>query len=158
MKKIILQTGFILFITLCCCLFVSGQGNPSSPVLIRQDTVVWDIPANVSERLLRAIETGIVKTVDYFTGKAIPANKIYTWRMGTDTVARYDSNENMKYEVIQLSRKPGSITRLQVVQSWYWNAEKGELFSRVNRIELIEELRDASGFFRGYTPLCRINY
>lgn len=139
-------------------LFVSGQPDASPGIPVRQDTIIWEVADSLPVLLLQAIEKGKVKAMDHFSGEQIPAAEIYTWRMVKDTVARYDSDSNIKYEVVQSFRKPEAITRLRIMQSWYWDTEKSRLYSRVSWMELLEEVYDASGSFRAYRPLCRIYY
>jgi len=163
MKKITTTT-----VAFAILMFAASAQNNSR--FLRHDTVVlnssecnWKLSkstnSSVGKSILLSIKQGKLKAIDPFSGKSIPADKIFTWNMPTDTVAVYDGKkEETKYKVVMSEIDPSKISRIKIYQNWYLDATNGKLFSRINFIDLMIELNDPSGLFLGYRSFCRINY
>jgi hypothetical protein len=151
-----------IFIWLLALLLPSvtfAQPVNQDAVLIRHDTVMIKADKTIIETILKAIDEGKIVAIDQVTGQPIPAGKVYTWRMATDTILRYDSNgSNAKPEVVQQLRKAASITNIRVMHDWYFNVTENRFTSYTRWIELLEEIHTSTGDFIGMRPLCRVYY
>ena len=128
--------------------------------LIRHDTTILSAEdgKSFSKSILRSIATGKLKAVDPETGKVIPANKIYTWRMPADTVASFDAAGNTKYKVVQQRHSLNDMNQVRIFHDWSIDTSTGKLISVIKRIDLLEEIHSSSGMSIGYRTLCRIDY
>ena len=165
MKKYSITTVFAVII-------FGAIAQPNSTV-IRHDTVLlkstecnWLIPLvhkkdnsnNTSENtigdfILQSVRKGKLKAFDFYSGKQIPANQLYTWNMPADTVAGAT-----KYRIVQAKLDPARITLIRVQQDWRLNYSNGEIFSRIRWIELITQVYSSLGDLIGTKPFCRIYY
>jgi hypothetical protein len=150
-----------LILSFILMVFASGvlaQSN-SNAILTRRDTIRMEADKIIAESMLQAIDQGKLKAVDCVTNEPIPASQVYTWRMATDTVMRYDTaTDTAKMEIVRQQRKATAITQIKVQQDWYLDAKSGKLSSRINWVELLEEISSFSGDFIGYRSFCRIYY
>ena len=78
--------------------------------------------------------------------------------MPVDTTAVSDKDGNVKYVIVHQHRSANDITRVKVFHDWYQDNSSGKLSSRVQRIELLEEIKNFPGEFMGYRPLFKIYY
>lgn len=161
------------------CFSSFAQTGPSNKLLVRHDTAVllateceWiiksllintpaqtaEIGKSVPQVILEAIGKGKIKAIDIETNQPIPTNKIFTWRIGTDTVLTFDEAGNEKYKVIQRIRDAEGISRIKVYQDWYFDMTTKKFQSIIKWIELMEEVHTSTGNFIGYIALCRIYY
>ncbi len=172
MKKYSITTVFAVII-------FGAIAQPNSTI-IRHDTVLlkstecnWLIPLvhnkndssnSTSENtigglILQIVKKGKLKAFDFYSGKQIPANQIYTWNIPADTVADYNENTGAtKYRIVQAKLDPASITLIRVQQDWRLNYSNGEIFSRIRWIELITQVYSSLGDLIGTKPFCRIYY
>lgn len=151
-----------------------AQKNLSNGILVRHDTTTlkagdckWIIKSqtktgetgeSVSQIILQAIKKGDLKASDPSTNLPIPANKIFTWQMAADTIATMDNAGNTQYKVVQAEHNPDHIPVIRIYQDWYFDDQSGKFRSEIKYIELIEEVKNASGNFIGYQAFCRIKY
>ncbi len=113
----------------------------------------------VAEWFLLAIKKGKLKATDAYSGKPIPASKIFTWDMPADTVAVYDNNREVtSYKVVVHEIDPEKISQIRIQQDWYLDRTGGKVFSRIKWIELLMEVQSPGGEWLGYKPFCRIYY
>ena len=114
---------------------------------------------SMGDFLVNAVKTGNLKAYDGMSGELIPANKIDTWKMGIDTVANYDSDsDKTMYKIIQRKINLQQLSRIRILQDWFLNSVTGKLFSKINCIELLQEVNNPIGIFIGYKIFCRIYY
>ncbi len=156
-----------------------AQTSQSNTLLVRHDTTVlqsdeceWiiksllmntpaltsEIGKSVPQIILEAIVKGKIKAIDVETNQPIPATKIFTWRIATDTVLTFDEAGNEKLSVVQHLRNADKITRMKVYHDWYFDLTTKKFLSVIKWIELMEEVTTHSGDFIGYMALCRIYY
>jgi len=169
MKKISYSSAALLFV------FSSfAQNNPIHEILVRHDTTTlkadeceWIIKPrpktgetgnSVPFVILQAIQKGTLRAVDPLTGLQIPANEIFFWRMTADTVAEIDEGKNTPYKIVRAKHNPDQIPLIRICQDWYFDIQSGMFRSEIKWIELLEEVKSASGYFIGLRPLCRIYY
>ena len=172
-----IRSGIMKKITATIVLIISviASSAQTNHLFLRRDTILlkaeecnWFTPpeftmydsiGTVGDWFIWSIKSGKVKAVDCVTGKNIPANKILFWNMPADTVAVADDGYKIsKYMVTQHEIDPSKISRIRIQQNWYLDAASGKLFSRISCIDLLVEVFDSSGLFRGFKPFCRINY
>ena len=132
-------------------------------LLLKADECNWYFTApgktSVSEFILSNINAGNLKAYDDMSNELIPANKIYTWKKGADTVANYDADAGKTtYKIVQRQIDPQQLSRIRIIQDWYFNSVKGKLFSKITGIELLQEVNNPMGILIGYKIFCRIYY
>ena len=142
--------------TLICFLHSSAQNNKTA-TFIKHDTVTVS-NISLSKNIIQAIKNGKIKAVDYITNQPIPPKQISTRKMPVDTMAVSDKEGNAKYVIVRQHRSANDITRVKIFHDWYQDNSSGKLSSRVQRIELLEEIKNFSGEFMGYRPLFKIYY
>jgi hypothetical protein len=126
--------------------------------IIKSQTKTGETGESVTQIILRAIKDGKLKAFDPPTKLLIPANKIFTWQMAADTVATMDNAGNTQYKIVQAEHNPDHIPLIRIYQVWYFDGQSGKFRSEIKYIELVEEVKNASGYFIGYHAFCRINY
>jgi len=141
---------------LICFLYSSAQNNKSA-TFIKHDTVIVN-NISLSKTIIQAIKNGKIKAVDYNTNQPIPSKQILTWNMPVDTMAMNDKAGNTKYVAVRQHRNSNTMTRIKIFHDWYFDSSSGKLSSRVQRIELCEEIKNPSGEFIGYHPIVKIYY
>jgi len=141
---------------LICFLHSSAQNNKTA-TFIKHDTVMVS-NISLSKTIIQAIKNGKIKAVDYITNQPVPPKQIFTWKMPVDTMAVHDKDGNAKYVIVQQHRSANDITRVKIFHDWYLDNSSGKLSSRVQRIELLEEIKNSSGEFMGYRPIFKIYY
>jgi hypothetical protein len=134
-----------------------AQSNQDT-MLMRRDTVLLRADKTIVETILKSVAQGKLKAIDYTTNQRIPPGQVYTWRMATDTVLRYDTSGNSKLEIVQQYRKAEHIPQIRMQQDWYFDSASGRIISRVRWIELLEEISSSTGEFVGLRPFCRVYY
>jgi hypothetical protein len=143
-------------VILICFLHSSAQSNKVT-TFIEHDTVIVS-NLSLSKTILQAVKNGKIKAVDYITNQSIPPKQIFTWKMPVDTTALSDKEGNVKYVTVHRHRSANDITRLKIFHDWYLDNSSGKLSSRIQRVELLEEIKNFSGEFMGYRPLFKIYY
>ena len=143
-------------VILICFLHSSAQNNKATTFIEHDTVIVSNI--SLSKTILQAIKNGKIKAVDYITNQPIPPKQIFTWKMPVDTMAVSDKEGNVKYTIVHQHRSANDITRVKIFHDWYLDNSSGKLSSRVQRIELLEEIKNFSGEFVGYRPLFKIYY
>ncbi len=141
---------------LICFLHSSAQNNKTATFIKHDTAVVSNI--SLSKAIIQAIKNGKIKAVDYITNQPIPPKQISTWKMPVDTMAVHDKDGNAKYVIVHQHRSANDITRVKIFHDWYLDNSSGKLSSRVQRIELLEEIKNSSGEFMGYRPIFKIYY
>ena len=168
MKKTSATSVLVLFV------FSSFAQTNLNKILIRHDTTTlkaeeceWVIKPlsktgetgkSVPLVILQAIYNGKLRAVDPLTDKQIPPKEIFTWRTASDTIAESDAEGNMKYKTIQAKHNPEDIPLIRIYQDWYFDVSTGKFRPVIKWIELLEDVKSASGYFIGHRPLCRIYY
>jgi len=156
-----------------------AQTSNSNSILIRHDTTTlkagdceWIIKSlakndpslthelgkPLSLFLLGAIEKGKIKAFDVISNKQIPANKILTWNMPSDSVMSYDDAGNSKIVVVQHQHSSDKMDEVRIFHDWYLDVATRKLQSVIKWIELREQIYTSTGLFIGYGALCRIYY
>ena len=175
MKKYITTLALIII-----TLSTLAQVSNSNSILIRHDTTLlkaeeceWIIKSLVrndpklthelgkplSMFLLGAIEKGKIKAFDGYDNAPIPAKKIMTWKMPTDSVMTFDDQGNpSKIVVVQSEHTSDHLNRIRINQDWYLDIATGKFRSEIKWIELMQEIHTSTGLMLGYAPLCRIYY
>jgi hypothetical protein len=169
MKKIATTTALIIAV-----LSTFAQNNPSVEILVRHDTttikpeeneLIMKPLTNTGEKgksipfvIFQAINKGQLRAFDPITNTKIPAKEIFTWAMSSDTFATVDGIGNIKYNVTQAKHNPDNITLIRVCQDWYFDVTSCRFRSEIKWLELLEEVKSASGYFIGNRPLCKIYY
>jgi hypothetical protein len=141
---------------LICFLHSSAQNNKTA-TFIKHDTVIVS-NISLSKTIIQAIKNGKIKAVDYITNQPVPPKQISTWKMPVDTMTVHDKDGNAKYVIVKQHRSANDITRVKIFNDWYLDNSSGKLSSRVQRIELLEEIKNSTGEFMGYRPIFKIYY
>jgi hypothetical protein len=168
-----------MFALLIPAMSIVAQNNITTIRLVKQDTVLlnavdcnWIIStfstnqtAPVSAKgksapqlILEAVKNGKLKAFDPQSNSPIPASEIFKWKMGKDMVAEYDDAGGVKYHAVQQLHKSKNITRIRIIQNWYFDLTTKKLNSTIQWIELLEEIYTATGNMIGFAPLCKIYY
>src|SRR6266576_1753062 len=138
-------------VILICFLHSSAQNNKATTFIKHDTVIVTNI--SLSKAIIQAIKNGKIKAVDYITNQPIPPKQIFTWKMPVDTMAVNDKEGNAKYVIVQQHRSADDITRVKIFHDWYLDNLSGKLSNRVQKIELLEEIKNSSGEFMGYRPI-----
>jgi len=175
MKKYIIHFALII-----CAFSASAQNSNSRSILVRHDTVLlkaaeceWIIKSlakndpsltsvigkSVPLIILEAIEKGKLKATDTQNNKVIPGKEIFKWQMPVDSMQQFDLEGNFTKVIgIQRLRSADHISQIRIYQDWYFDIATAKLHSDIKWIELLEEVYTSTGYFIGYSVLCRIYY
>lgn len=174
-----MKKNICLFLFSITISVLHAQNSNSNSILVRHDTTTlkagdceWIIkslakndPAlnhelgkSLSLFLLGAIGKGKIKAFDAATNEPIPAKKILTWQIPSDSMMKYDDKGNSKVIVVQGQHDPSRIDEIRICHDWYLDVASGKLQSVIKWIEPREQIYTSTGLFIGYRALCRIFY
>lgn len=127
--------------------------------LVKNDpALTQELGRSLPQFIFGAIEKGKLRAFDPITNELIPAKKIRTWQMPSDSIMSYDDQGNSKIVVIQRQRQSDRIDQIRISHDWNLDVATGKLQSVIKWVELREKIYTAMGGFLGYTAMCRIYY
>ncbi|MGQ0739040.1 MAG: hypothetical protein ACT4OJ_08295 [Bacteroidota bacterium] len=123
------------------------------------DSALTVYRTDIGRLIYQDILKGRLKAVDIETGKIIPAKKIMTTGMSTDTIAVYDIDDPSKittYKVLQAERSSSDFNRIRIRQDLYFDFKNERLYSVLKSVTLLEAIKFPDGTLRGLRSFCRL--
>lgn len=124
--------------------------NPSP-----DDRILTINKTDIGSLIYQDILKGNLKAIDVESGKVIPAKKLLSFGMSSDTTASFHEDP-VRITVVHRERSSSDLNCIRIKQDFYFDFKNERLYSVVRSVTLMEIIYLPNGVVRGLRSFCRL--